>query len=282
MSLEPTTSLYFDLSGMRIVLRGVPSDIREPFRNNWRKFEVAAFDDPLIDARISVAGPPVERRILSAKSMQGAIDLNRACFTMEEGRIEVLLDGSAQVTLAPAPPVKQFHAGVNLLIAALAWRLPLVGGALLHGAGIVLDERAFVLVGPPGSGKSTWTELAQSAGALMLSDDMMFVDASGPRVEVLSTPIRGQFPEPHGPGRWPLARVLFPVHGKPPRISAVPHLLAAARLVGNLPYLSDCPEEDRRVEDWVRLLLSKTEVADLTFDLDATFVECLRAIENRP
>ncbi len=53
------------------------------------------------------------------------------------------------------------------------------GAWVLHGAGLVIDGAATVLVGPSGAGKSTTTLGALIAGAGYLSDEQLAIDASG-------------------------------------------------------------------------------------------------------
>ncbi|NIM00537.1 MAG: hypothetical protein GTN89_06620, partial [Acidobacteria bacterium] len=154
-------------------------------------------------------------------------------------------------------------------------------------AGIVLEDgRAFVLVGPSGSGKTTWARLAKEAGALLVSDDMVFVDGAATGVEVLSAPIRGDRANPKGPGRWPLAGILFPVQGETAELKDVGQLIAATRLLANLPYLSDCPQDDGRIDGLVQHLLAAAPTYELTFaERDAGFLDRLRSLKapgNQP
>ncbi len=276
--MNDDTDIALDLSGIGIVVRGLSPELKGHFEEVWAAYRPDEASSGLLDVEVRVEGDPVTDRVLSAKTSRGDVRRDRAIFAMREGAIDIAPDGRAKARIAPAELQVQYHALVNLICAALAWLLPNRGGALLHAAGIVLDGRAFVLVGASGSGKTTWARLAQAAGALYLSDDMVFVDGADRGVEVLSAPIRGDRANPRGPGRWPLAGILFPVQGETPRLEDVGRLTAATRLVANLPYLSDCPQEDGRIDELVQHLLAAAPTYKLTFAKDAKFLDCLRSL----
>ena len=148
---------------------------------------------------------------------------------------------------------------------------------MLHAAGCVFRDHAFLLVGPAGSGKSTWIEHARRGGANVLSDDIIFVDTSGGRVEALSTPIRSETPVPFRPGRWPVAALLFPVHGDVPSVSPVSRLRATGRVTANLPFVAERQAEER-FHSVIERLVSGVPVYDLTFAPDPSFLDCLAGL----
>jgi hypothetical protein len=273
MSSPTPSHLEFDLSGLAVRLSLGDAQLAEQLRQRWRNFRSPRpAKAPLldVDVRRQSAGAPAP--VLAAEEA--------VRFETRGGTIDVHPSGKAEACLSAGTPEDGYYALVNVLSAALAWRLPAVGGALVHGAAVVIDGRAFALVGASGSGKTTWATLARSAGAIFLSDEMAFIDGAGARVEALSVPIRGNHPEPHGPGRWPLAAWLFPAHGAEARLDPMPSLLATASLAANLPFVSGLLEKDGPLASVLESLLSSAPSYRLTFARDTSFMEPLRRLRR--
>jgi hypothetical protein len=197
---------------------------------------------------------------------------------MREGWADVDVAGRARVHLLRDNDQRRYFTALNFLRAALGWCLPERGGALVHAAGLVIDGRAFLLVGPEGSGKSTWSRFGENAGARVISDDLVLLDGAGERPEILGAPFRSTHRTDYRPGRWPLGGVLFPVHGAEPALGPVAPLLARARLTANLPFLIDLEEGAARGARVVDRLVERVPFADLTFGLDPSFVGLLRSL----
>src|SRR6185503_3299070 len=104
-----------------------------------------------------------------------------------------------------------------------------------------------VAIGSEGSGKTTWALLAKQAGATVVSDDIVVVEPSpGGGYALLGTPLRAKEHGAFTRGRWPLAALLLPEHGSPPRLSAVKDLRVRARLLSNLPFVTESSASDER------------------------------------
>ncbi len=63
----------------------------------------------------------------------------------------------------------------------IAWALAtrLQGGCLIHSSGVAVGDRALVATGPSTAGKSTLAELAVSAGATLMSDEIIQILPGG-------------------------------------------------------------------------------------------------------
>ncbi len=247
------------------------------FQRDWEAFGPRTDVSPVLEVDVKVAGTPPPPGGMTAKQMTSDYDAGVTRFSMAEGAIEIRPDGTAVVRLAPADASRQFYAMTNLIVAAMAVRLPAHGAAVLHAAGAVIDRRGFALVGAAGSGKSTWAEIVKSAGGIFLSDDVIFVDA-GTR-EILSTPIRGDSPVLHGPGRWPLSALLLPRHGRAPKLSPVSRMSATVRIAANLPFAAEQLEADPRVGELIQALVSNVPAYELTFTKDASFMKLLTELD---
>ncbi len=270
--------LEFDLSGLRVKIRGGPPGIARALVQRWSRFDGSAEGEPFLDVEVGVAGAPLTSAAAMDKGMRSTLGLTSARFEIEEGAVEVRADGTASASLAPGPEERQYWGLVNLLCAAAAWRLPSRRGCVLHAACAVLDGRAFVLVGPEGAGKTTWATLAARAGASVLSDDVVLLDGASGRPEALSAPFRDDALAPVGPGRWRVSAILLPRHGLEPRLERVTRLAAEARLAANLLYVAPLLESDPRVGDTMEALASAVPVWSLTFARDARFVQEIRRL----
>lgn len=276
-----TRCLTFDLSGVRLRLDRLPAEWAARLEADWSGFEADDENDAFLRLRVELGGaaiPPVEA--FDPKTMRSGLDPRGAWFEMPEGRAVLGLDGSGKVILAGDGADHAYYALLNLVRACLAWSMPSRGGALLHAAGIELDGRAFVLVGPEGSGKTTWARLSGEAGVHVISDDLLLLDRPGAAFEVLGGPFYSRHEVRHLRGRWPLAAVLFPQHGSPAGCAPSPVLRARARLTANLPFVAEAIESDGRIARVVDRLVEGVPCLDLTFGLDTGFLPVLRTLET--
>jgi hypothetical protein len=226
--------------------------------------EVAVVDGPR-----AITVRPVMR-----PSLSGEVSAGGAHFESDEGAIEV--EGSRAIAhIGPGDASWRFWGLANLLAAAVAARLPSRPGAMLHAAGIVVDDRAFLLTGPAGAGKSTWARAAGAGGARIVSDDTVVLDAQAGTVMLLGTAIRAHEAHPGGRGRWPVAAILHARWGSPASLGPVSPSLAQARLAANLLYVHSGWGKDARLPALLDLLAAVPQ-RELTFAPDASFVTLLR------
>lgn len=269
--------LHLDFSGPRIVLEGLSPEVEARIRSEWRPFvtETGA-DEPLLTMEVRYAPGAADPAGWDPKAMSASLTPDGAVYRMPEGSAEVSRSGLAQATLVRDLGPREFYTVANLLRACLAWRMPSRGGLMLHAAGLVVDERSFVLVGSEGCGKSTWTTLGERAGGKVISDDVVLVDGAEGRFETLGSALRSTYEGPLTRGRWPLAAVLFPSHGSPPALKPVGELIARARLTANLPFVAAGIERDERIDAVLDRLVEETPRAELRFDLEPSFLSLLR------
>ena len=260
----------FDISGLVVRFTGLPDTIAERFVDAWPLFERRDPGQIFLDVHVSVEGEPVPDGTVDGKSMRTTFEEQSARFSMKGGSALASEAGRFEVRLAPSGASTQFIALLNFTLAGLAWRMSRAGGAIVHAAGILLGERAVILVGPSGSGKSTWVRLAIEAGARNIGDDLVLLDGSGGRIEVLGTPLRSRRFGSPGPGRWPLAAALLPCHGATASLDPADPRILHARVVANLPWVADamCPALTRFVDT----LIAGVPFRTLTFAEDASFV----------
>ncbi len=273
--------LDLDLSGVTLRLEGVSRGSHERLSDEWSAFRARAAARPFLHARVRTrdahdGSPTPHTRQFAPKQMRSRLTAERAVFSMPEGQGEVDASGRCRIELAPGLGDREFFTLVNLLRACLAWRLPSRGSALLHAAGLVVESRAFVLVGAEGSGKSTFARLGEQSGARVISDDLVLLDSTAGQIELLGAPFRSTHPIDFRRGRWPLAAVLFPRHGRPAALAATAPLVAKARILANLPFIAEGVESDPRIESLLARLSHAAPCLELTFAPDPSFIELLR------
>jgi hypothetical protein len=267
-----------NLSGLTVCLDGLSDSLAERLRREWSSFVDALSDYPFLHVEVAAAREdmaPGEKFV--PKAMPSRLGSITARYRMPEGTAVVANSGRARIRLGRNLGQREYFTLQNLLRACLAWSLPSRGGALLHAAGLVVDGRAYLMVGPEGSGKSTWAALGERGGALVLSDDLTLIDGIGPRPEVLGAPFRSTHAAPFLRGRWPLAAVLFPQHGGDSGWSPAPALVAKARIAANLPFIAEGIQHDSRIPLLIDRLSGAVPCVEFTFGLDSSFVELLRS-----
>jgi hypothetical protein len=269
--------LDFDLSGVTLRLEDVPPASAERLSTEWCVYASSEVSSPFlrIGIRSDRSEPPGSS--FEPKKMLSRFDGAQAEFELPEGRASVHRDGQGTIDLAQGLGSREFFTLMNLVRASLAWCLPSRGAGLVHAAGLVLDGRGFVLVGAESSGKSTWARLGEEQGAIVLSDDLVLLDATTDGHALLGAPFRSTHKTIFRKGRWPLTAVLFPDHGPSPRLSSVPAILSKARIAANLTFVADAVQSDDRVAGLIDRLATRTPCAQLTFAPDPSFVDTLRA-----
>ena len=269
----------FDFSGIALRVSGLPRAAAEALARDWAAFRAGSAARPLLDVDV-VQGPPVagEPPRFDPKAMRAELGPTAAVFHMPQGRVEVDDAGRARLELAPGPAAHEHYALLNLLRAALAWRLLARGGALLHAAGLVVDGRAVVLAGAEGAGKTTWAREGERGGASVVSDDLVLLDPEADGFALAGAPFRSTHAVAFRRGRWPLAALLFARHGAAPALAPVPPLLARARIVANLPFVAEALDRDERLREVVERLAERVPCRELTFAPDPGFLALLRAL----
>lgn len=274
--MELSGRVDLDLSGVTVALERTSPEIADAVRRDWAAFVAKPARRPFLRCRFGALGVGAPPGPLLPKRMRSTLCRAGAIFELPEGRAEVRDGGEARIDLASGLGRREFWTAMSLLRACLAWRLPDRGAALIHAAGAAVDGRGYLLVGPGGAGKTSWVTLVERCGGRALSDDLVLVEAGAGRIDLLGAPFRSTHVADYRPGRFELAAVLFPRQGSPAAWSRAPGLLARARILANLPFVSDAPVEDGRLEPLIAALAERVPCLDFTFALDTSFVELLR------
>lgn len=278
MQFEMQRSSAFNISGFRVQVRGLDEPCAEIVRDVWRLFpddgQGAATD--VLDVAVHAAGEELRGRSISERPLARQIDGDSISFVSAEGEIQVAPDGSAEARVGPGSAGMRAFSLINLLLPALAWRLPRHGALMLHSGAVLLDGRGWVLIGQAGAGKSTFVRFAQKGGATVVSEDLNLLTFEGDSCCLAGAPFRTRNFSGPGPGRWPLAALLLPLHAKEPALTELPRLVVSAQFQANLPFVGDCwmqlPGAAELLERIDRLTARR-----LSYAADDSFVPLLRA-----
>lgn len=269
------SELHFGFSAFSLRLTGLPATLADRLRAEWAAFVVDAASGPSLTAAIDHdPGLLYERTIpFSPKAMHGDLRGETAVFTLPEGRAAIDGVGGARITLHGEPDARLYFALINLLRAAIAWSLPSHGILMLHAAGLRVDGRAFLLVGPEACGKSTWVRAGIDGGAQPISDDIVLVDTRPDRALALGSPFRSTQRADYRPGHWEIGALLLPRWGSEPTLERVSPLQAQLALVSNLPFVAEALSRPSIAAAVDRL--SAQSWRRLTFAAAASFVSLL-------
>ena len=271
----------FDFSGIRLSLSGLVPALAGRLDEEWRGFAAAADAAPtLLEVDVAWSDGPYAAGEYAPKSMQADFADGHATFEMPEGTARVVGSRATLRLVRAAGEDRAFYTLLNLVRASLAHRLPSRGAALVHAAGLVVEERGWLLVGGSGAGKSTWARLGARSGARVISDDVVIVDreADGAFM-VAAAPLGSSYRVEYRPGRWSLAAVLHPRHAADVEITTTPRVLAQARLVANLPFVTEALATDGRVARFVEELCARIPQRDFAFATDTDVATCLASVD---
>ncbi len=145
--------------------------------------------------------------------------------------------GQGELALSSVQPVEDADYFLRCAFALLAFE---AGGLLLHAAGLVRHDHAYLFLGHSGSGKTTVARLSSSA--LVLNDDLTLLRPAEGQWWAYATP----FGKPSSPPvsvaeRAPLRTLLGLVQDREVRLEKPGPALALAEMVGNAPVVSADP-----------------------------------------
>ena len=274
-------TLDVDISGLGLRFEGLTRPIASELKRRWPEYVRMERVSPALVIRVEEA----DRAMTPSRFMEAGLQIVAANDTVhlreDEGDLaHNIPEAQAVVRLAQGDAGRRFWGLVNLACAAVGWRLLALGGGAVHAAGVLIDDRVFLLVGPSGCGKTTWARTAAEAGLHVLSDDCVLLDSVGGRLTALGSPFRAQdFPAP-GPGRWPVGAILIPRQAAEPSLGPIPRLMLEARIAANLLFSGATWEAQPDVAHATCAIAAGAPARVLSFRPDASWIELVAAIEG--
>lgn len=167
----------------------------------------------------------------------------------------------------------------NYLRVLTAYRLLEEGGAVIHSAGLTDGERAWLLLGRSGAGKTTISRLCLERGASVLSDDLNAVRLGEDGAFVERLPFTGDLGgAPDGPSLHPLRAVLRLVQGTEDWTRPLTPAAALAGLVAAAPFVNRDPWRREALLAVLERLARSVPARELTFSLGGGAWDILQQI----
>lgn len=173
----------------------------------------------------------------------------------------------------------------NFLRVYSAHRVLELGGVLLHSAGLVFEDQAYIFCGRSNAGKTTLTRKAFDAGARVLSDDINLVLPGKNGYRAHAVPFTGEFGRTldHRGGKenYPVAGIVLLEQGDALATDTVTQSVAVARLLTGSPFVNTEAEESERLFDAVTGLVAQVPVIKLFSRRNDKIDTIMHAVKSR-
>jgi hypothetical protein len=278
-----TSPIVLDYSGIVVRVSGLAPAWTERLVREHEPYVARTIDaETMLDVRVDASARSLPDAPFAPHDLAGTFRVAGARFDLAEGSAEVDERGKVEVELVESDDPRAYFAFLNLLRASLAWSVLRNDGAMIHAAGLVVDERGFLLVGPSGTGKSTFARFGAEGGGTVVSDDIVLVRILDGAPMVLGSPFRSTWRGPMVHGRWPLAAILLAEHTRSPRLDPVSPILTRARLLANLPFTAEAGAADPEPMSAVEALVAAVPCYTLAYAPEPSFVGLLRELRAGP
>lgn len=172
----------------------------------------------------------------------------------------------------------------NFLRIFSAYQALAVHGVMLHSAGLVFNNQAYIFSGRSNAGKTTLTRKAYEKGAWVLSDDINLVLPGKDGYQAHAVPFSGEFGRTldHRGGKdaYPVAGIILLEQGDQLGTEPVRPSRAAARLLTGCPFVNMDARESERLFDAVTRLVARVPVIRLTSRRDDDMDEIINKIQT--
>jgi hypothetical protein len=279
--------LLFDLPGGPFRITGLSSSQAELMDREYSSIVKAApsANDDLHETSVLRAKPEFFREF----------DLDGWTYTLDEDAAPDRLRIAALQFVALVPWTGDTTAGLwtsvqdsrfqwvieNYLRVVVAHRLLLRDGLLLHSAGVVIDNFAYLFIGASGAGKSTLARKAIAAGVPVLSDDLNAVVNLSDEPAVSQVPFTGELRDQMTfDGTAPLRGIFVLCKGGGVSCESLSRGEQAAAIVATAPSISQGTNNLDSLLTAAATLTAGVPVSQLTSAEASTFEEIKSAIER--
>jgi len=165
----------------------------------------------------------------------------------------------------------------NYVRCAVAWCAAESGGALVHGASVVRDGKAYLFYGESGAGKSTLSA-ADTRGRVVSDDLSLVLPRQGGGLDLVGSPFRGTYDsgEPVV-GRFPLAAGFRIVKAAAAEVREAPRAVAFGQLVGSLTFVAEAFRERPDLFASVEAAFAGVPLHHLHFKKDDSYWDAIDA-----
>ena len=159
------------------------------------------------------------------------------------------------------------------------------GGVVLHSAGLVFDDKAYIFSGHSNAGKTTLTRKAYQKGARVLSDDinLLLPDAEG--YQAHAVPFTGEFgrtlDHQGSQDSYPVVGIILLQQGDSLNTETVNASDAVATLLTGCPFVNDDEVESAVLFDSVTALVEKLPVIRLISRRDDNIEQIMSDVKKQ-
>lgn len=172
----------------------------------------------------------------------------------------------------------------NFLRVLAAHRGLELGGAVLHSAGLVFDEQAYIFVGRSNAGKTTLTRKAHQHGAMVLSDDINLLLPKAGGYQAYAIPFTGEYGRSleHAAASpsYPVAGIILLQQARGLGVTRPGAASAIASLMVGCPFVNTDERETNTLLDNLERLVATVPVIQLQNRLENSMSEILSAVTN--
>ncbi len=212
-------------------------------------------------------------------------ELNPVFLGFDPGRVRLLgyklagwfdtRGGQGEVVLASGTYEPDLRSIENYVRAAVAWQAARRGGALVHAASAVWQDRAYLFYGASGAGKSTLAG-CNRRGRIMSDDLSLVLPGPGDGLQLVGSPFRGTYEGgPPVTGVFPLAAGFRLIQADAAEVRHVPRVRALAELVANLPFVAEAFGKNPDLFAAVEASFASIPLAHLRFRRDDSFWDAI-------
>jgi hypothetical protein len=148
------------------------------------------------------------------------------------------------------------------------------GGFLVHAASAVRNGKAFLFAGVSGAGKTTISRLAP-ADAVLLSDEISYVQKQGDTFHAFGTPFTGELAKSGENVSAPVAVLYLLLKGVENRIEPVAQAAASCALLSNILFFANDAELVKSVFHSACEFVARVPVCNLVFVADSRIWEMI-------
>ena len=170
----------------------------------------------------------------------------------------------------------------NFLRVFAAYQALSARGIVLHSAGLVIDDRAYLFAGRSGAGKTTLTRKGHQAGAGVLSDDVNLVLPGAGGYEAHAVPFTGEFgrtlAQVGGLAAYPVAGLVLLERGERLDVEPIRPSAAVARLLVASPFVNTESAVAESLLEVLSTLVARLPVIALRCRREDGFDEIMAAV----
>jgi len=191
------------------------------------------------------------------------------------GRLDLEKD-SGELVLSRKVSIAEIEYFIRGVFAILSFKN---GCLMIHSAGVVRNNKAFIFIGHSGSGKSTISQLSKKFD--VLNDDLIFLKRENKLWQAYSTPFWNPDLRREVNMNAPIDSLYCLAKDYDVYIQAIEKSIALAELITNVPVIPLNPIFMDQLIDLSNNLLDQVEMYRLHFRKDATFWDVIKTHEIR-